>query len=134
MTADRGGFCRQRDFCRIGNAAQRREQRARIVQGEFWAALAQILGNAGGETVEIDDAHGGIGLRRGNLLRGFQPDAWRMQNVGQTADPLDPGFDAKAQRRDQIRPASRGTTSTASDQYGTKPVSHDTPAGRVLLV
>src|SRR5262249_60753661 len=27
-----------------------------------------------------------------------------------------------------------GTTSTASDQYGTKPVSQDTPAGRVLLV
>src|SRR5215475_5164596 len=27
-----------------------------------------------------------------------------------------------------------GTTSSTSDQYGTKPVSQDTPAGRVLLV
>ena len=29
---------------------------------------------------------------------------------------------------------ARGNTSMASDQYGMKPVSHDTPAGRVLLV
>ena len=29
---------------------------------------------------------------------------------------------------------SRRSTSSASDQYGTKPVSQETPAGRVLLV
>ena len=72
------------------------------MQAELRAAFAQIFGDTGGETIEIDDANGGIGVRRGNLLRGFQPDARRMQNVGNTADPFDPGFDAKAQRRDQI--------------------------------
>ncbi len=102
---DCGGLDRQRHVRRIGAAAKIGEQRAGITERKLRTALAQIVGDARRQPVEINDADRRVVLFGGDLLRGFQSDPRRVQHLAKTADALDPGFDAKAQRRDQIRQA-----------------------------
>ena len=79
---DRGGFRRERNVRRIGLAAKPRKQRAGVAQRQARTALAQILGDAGGQAVEIDDADRGIFSA---LPRSVAPPSSPMRGVWNTS-------------------------------------------------
>ena len=100
--------------------AQPREQRACVAQIEARSARAQVLADAGGQSIEIGNADARIRLARRDRARRFEPDARRVQHVRKPARALDPALHSVCERRHEERQAV-----ARKNEQRLRPVGHE---------